>query len=322
MATDHILFVHGVNTREERENSAYANRLIAELYNSVADGIKLNPIPLYWGKVNEPAEHQLLAQLKAASAWEKLWFQEYRSKQVLQFAGDAALYISRYIGSKVVNELQRQAVNQLQGYQPGDRLHLVTHSWGTVILFDVLFAARWDAAYLPEYSTARQIREFVFGVRPDQEHGMTLASIHTMGSPIAIFNLINLKQGTNADGVQTNTHDITQQLQQLLMYLYDKRRKKLPWRNYLHPGDPIAWPLETVMPQLVDGRQQYLDIRDIVTFNADFSDFLTQPFSQTPLALLHGGDAHGSYWESKEVARSIAETIRQEATTPSTATGI
>lgn len=100
---------------------------------------------------------------------------------MIEFAGDAALYISRSIGTQVVDRLKQDAEKHLADYQPGDRLHLVTHSWGTVILFDVLFAARWDEQNLPEYDGARKIRNFIFGVEPKLEEGIPLTSIHTMG---------------------------------------------------------------------------------------------------------------------------------------------
>jgi hypothetical protein len=62
---------------------------------------------------------------------------------------------------------------------------------------------------------------------------------------------------------------------------------------------------------MVDGENKYLDIQDVITHDADLFDFLTEPVSQNVLALLHGGDAHSSYWKSQEVAQKIAEEIHQ-----------
>jgi hypothetical protein len=314
MATDYVLFIHGVNTRDERENPTYAKELITQLEHVVTRNINLKPIPLFWGDVNKDPEDDLRKQLMDQNGcWDKLWFKDFRQKQLLQFSGDAALYISRSIGTKVVDRLKKDAERGLAGYQEGDRLHLVTHSWGTVILFDALFAARWDESNLPEYDGARRIRKFIFGVEPNPRGGIPLASIHTMGSPIALFSLISVTQRNSPDGVVVNTHDLTQQLQELLENLYTRRGRKLPWRNFIHPGDPVAWPLEKVIPMLVDGDSQYLDIKDVVTHKADLSDFLFEPASQTALALVHGGDAHGSYFTSMEVAQEIAQTIQAQA---------
>jgi hypothetical protein len=322
MVTDYVLFIHGVNTREEREKATYADnlfRLIEEKVNDTESTLPLTlkSIPLYWGDVNIVAEQTLLSTLQDSPDWKHLWFREFREKQILQFAGDAALYISRYVGSQVVQQLAEQSQKMLKGWQPKDRLHLVTHSWGTVILFDVLFAARWDEDKIPGYPYARAIRDFVFGVEPNPEKGIRLSSIHTMGSPVALFSLIDVKEnptGTNVNTPNiTNTHDITPRLEELLENLYQSLGKKLLWKNFIHPGDPVAYPLATLMTQLVDGNGKYLDVQDVVMHNKELFDFFTQAVSQSVLALLHGGDAHSNYWKSEEVARTIAQTIRRSA---------
>ena len=183
---------------------------------------------------------------------------------------------------------------------------MVTHSWGTVILFDVLFADRWEKEDIPaeDRKNVRDIRRLLFGLEPEREEGIRLSSIHTMGSPIALFSLIS---------VNGSTHDFKPRLNQLLQALFNKTHKKLPWLNFIHPGDPVAWPFEKVMFNLVDKQAELLIFEDVITHNTDLSDFITQPLSQTILALLHGGDAHGSYWTSKQVTNRIVEQIKQVA---------
>lgn len=327
MATDYILFIHGVNTREEREQPEYADGLFQkierEIQNNTANnGRNLKKVALYWGDVNLEAETQLKNQLHASPLWEQMWFREFRNSQLIQFAGDAALYISRYIGSKVVKKLKEGALEAIQNPMPDDRLHMVTHSWGTVILFDVLFAGRWEQKVngndVPGRDEVMAIRDAIFGIsgqNPDAEQGIQLASIHTMGSPIAIFSLTNVVPGKDdpeSPLSQGSGHDITPKLQQLLETIHQERQgKKLPWRNYVHPGDPIAYPLNELMTDLVDGDKKYLDIQDIITHEAGIFDFLNEPVSQTTLALLHGGKAHGSYWDSDKVAQEIGNSIKQ-----------
>lgn len=321
MVTDYVLFVHGVNTREKREKPTYADELFKLIEQKVNDTdnapqLTLKSVPIYWGDVNLGAENELLSMLKSSPDWDKFWFKDFREKQILQFAGDAALYISRYVGSKVIDRIAEQASKQMmQTYRTGDRLHLVTHSWGTVILFDVLFAARWDQSDIPGHKSAQAIRETIFGLQPNLEKGIGLASIHTMGSPVALFSLIDVKESmTNAQSAKVNSHDITPRLGELLASLYTKlNQNKLPWYNYAHPGDPVAYPLATLIPKLVDRNSQYLEMRDVITRNANLSDFFNQAVSQTFFALLHGGEAHGSYWKSEEVAETIAQTIHRTA---------
>jgi hypothetical protein len=314
MAIDYILFIHGVNTRRQQEGKGYSDHLfslIQQQSQKANSPLTLKQVELYWGDLNQGPEQRLRQELESSKDWDKFWFKDFRLNQLLQFAGDAALYISRYIGSQVVDRLLSQIQEKLQGYQENDRLHLVTHSWGTIILFDVLFARRWDDPEIPGYQSVQTIRNTLFGIKPNPYSGIKIGGLHTMGSPISIFSLIDAKQGVDETATDSeSTHDITPRLQTLLKSLgEDREGKKLPWRNFAHPGDPIAYPLAVTLNKMVDGERKYLDIQDIITRNTSLFDFLTKPISQTVLALVHGGDAHGSYWKSQEVAQRIAKEI-------------
>lgn len=312
MPTDYILFVHGVNTRDKRENPEYAKDLIEGIKSQSLDFVD---IPLYWGDVNEEAETTLLKRLQASPLWDEMWFRTFREQQLLQFAGDAALYISRHIGYKVVKRLKTDALQVLQQAQPDDCLHLVTHSWGTVILFDILFATRWDDPKVPGYEEVMEIRDCIFGLsgKDDSTHqGIQLASIHTMGSPIAIFSLTSVNSDSNQPDSDSSSHDITSRLHKLLENLYQARNgEKLPWRNFIHPGDPIAYPLAELMKDLVDKDEKYIDFQDLITQEPKLFDFLTDQISQTTLALLQGGEAHGSYWQSQKVIQEISSILKK-----------
>ncbi|MCY7393365.1 MAG: hypothetical protein LH647_18285, partial [Leptolyngbyaceae cyanobacterium CAN_BIN12] len=99
----------------------------------------------------------------------------------------------------------------------------------------------------------------------------------------------------------------TPKLKELLESLYTQRQSKpLPWCNYAHPGDPIAYPLAGLLPILLEGAQNTVRVEDVMSPG----NFLMKLFSQTMLPLVNGGDAHGSYWKSKEVATAIARTIQ------------
>ncbi|WYL94936.2 MAG: hypothetical protein HEQ35_14725 [Gloeotrichia echinulata IR180] len=317
MATDYILFIHGVTIREDHpEQPVYADPLFKRLQESPdSRQLVLKKVPLYWGDVNEKAEDKLRKQFQASPLWNDMWFRTFREQQILEFTGDAALYISRHVGSQVANTLRTQAVDHLKNANSHERLHLVTHSWGTVILFDILFAGRWDyedytedkKKDLPGYEDVKAIREVIFGIGSNPNHGVKIASIHTMGSPVAIFNLTNVQIGKDS-GNSPSGFDITPNLQKLLESLQKVRNgKKLPWRNYIHPGDPIAYPLNELMTDLVDGDKQYLDIQDILTQEAGLLDSVT---AQTLLPILHGGDAHGSYWQNEKVVQEINRVLK------------
>ncbi|NJM69476.1 MAG: hypothetical protein HC862_04220 [Scytonema sp. RU_4_4] len=317
MATDYIMFIHGVNTRYEGIiKPYYANELFNSIKNQLGTTRTIKPVVLYWGEVGAKRDKALLETLEKSTDWNKLWFRQLRCQTILPFIGDGALYTTRYEGAAVVATLAEQALHDLKDYNPQvDRLHLVTHSWGTIILFDVLFAERWDDENKPGYDSVKKIRENFFGIEPNAGQGLSLASIHTMGSPIALFYRMDVDQSVeekkNSQGVVLNSHDITPRLEKLLDSLYKRLGAKLPWRNFIHPGDPLAFPLNPLLPELVDGRRQFIQIEDIVTKNKTFYDFVTNTFNQTTFSIVHGGKAHYSYWQSKEIAQKIADVIQQ-----------
>lgn len=310
MATDYVLFIHGVSTRDEREKPGYAKDLIEGIRSQSIDFVD---VPLYWGDVNEAAETQLLDRLQASPLWDEMWFKSFRENQLLQFVGDAALYISRHVGYKVVKRLKEDAIKVLQDAQPDDSLHLVTHSWGTVILFDILFATRWDDPEVPGHEEVMKIRDCIFGLsgESDTSHeGIQLASIHTMGSPIAIFSLTSVNSNLKLSDADSSSHDITLRLQKLLESLSQAREgKKLPWRNFIHPGDPIAYPLKKLIEDLVDKEKRYIDFEDLMIQEPKLFDFIQEPIHQSTFALLQGGKAHGSYWQNQQVIQEIGNIL-------------
>src|SRR6266576_622201 len=180
MPTDYLLFIHGVNTRDK----GYADELFDRIKNNISSpSHSPKKIAIYWGDVTDRQEAQLRAVYQASPLWERFWFREFREKKLLQFTGDAALYLSRYVGSQVVDLIKDQTLQGLSNYTPDDRLHLVTHSMGTVILFDMLFSPRWDEPGIPGHDSATTIRNIIFAVPPNPTQGIKIGSITTMGSP-------------------------------------------------------------------------------------------------------------------------------------------
>ncbi|PZV13282.1 MAG: hypothetical protein DCF20_15605 [Pseudanabaena sp.] len=312
MSTDYIVFIHGVNVRNEEAYSRQANEMFLNIKASINNPSRtVKPVILYWGNVGQSSTNNLLMELKASPQWKKFWFQDLRTTQFLPFVGDAALYLSRTVSKAIVEQLTEQALNQIglsleQLKEPpkGDRLHLVTHSWGTVVLFDILFSSRWE-----EDAVSPQIRQLIenmrrgfFGVGTDleKEFGIPLASIHTMGSPIALFNLVNIQGG--------NSFNLTPKLKEFLEKLQVKLKKPLPWKNYAHPGDPIAYPLKGVIPLFLDlaEDQNIVSVEDVISP----SSWIGRLFGRSILPVINGGKAHGSYWTERKVAKMIGKVIQ------------
>jgi hypothetical protein len=306
MPTDYVLFVHGVRTPSRADFQKSATTLLNRIQSTLNDKSRVvKPIFCFWGDLNWDAQKELKAGFEASPKWKDYWFRDFRTGQILEFVGDAALYLSRHIGTQVVQRLKSDAVSVLKGSTTSDRLHLITHSWGTVILFDILFAARWEDPSLDVEirRTISEVRGVLFGLRPSPTNGIPLASIHTMGSPLALFSLLNISGNVNG----ASTHDLTPQLTGLLGNLYDLRKKPLPWRNFAHPGDPIAYPLEGVLPKILDGSDRFVETQDVMI---DQGNMFNLPFSQQLIPLLWGGEAHNSYWNNATTAKTISEVIR------------
>src|SRR5436305_837357 len=314
MPTDYVLFMHGVSTREAGVQTEYANDLIKLLQKTTP----IRPLVVYWGKVNEDEEKKLRAGYEASPIWNKLWFRNFREDQLVRFAGDAALYLSRYIGAKVADAVAEQ-IKQLKGSTAQDRLHLVAHSLGSVILFDLLFSTRWDTSGSHGNESVMTIRNAIYGVTgndTDPKQGIRLGSIITMGSPIGIFRLMDVDPPALDEKKDpheaTSTHDITPGFVQLLESLYQALAgHPLPWRNFVHPGDPVGSPLQCIIPEMVHyNHKKYIDLQDTLMptgifrepAQGAFFDLLSLPFSKTSLAILNGGNAHNSYWQSPYVA--------------------
>lgn len=310
MATDYILFVHGVKSRSKEDFKKNTTALFQPIEKTLSPrGTIVKPIRCFWGDCGEDSLNHLRGQMKKSSAWDKLWFKEFRQDQIFEFVGDAALYLSRAVGAEVVDRIYDTTAQSLSQIETGDRLHLVTHSWGTVILFDLLFAKRWiSPTFQQENPEAAEkvatIRNILFGLGSNPNEGLKLGSIHTMGSPIALFNLIN--SNTNS------SHDLTPELNQFLQNLRNETNRALPWNNYIHPGDPIAYPLEGVSQEFftATGNDGTVLLRDLVVKTNSFGENTMGILQGNFLSILYGGSAHNSYWNIGDIPKSIAQAIQ------------
>ena len=325
---DYVLFLHGANVRElpncsDNLNSPkYADHLfelIRDSLNKEATPGDVEKIALYYGDLNMHEEQSLLALFQSSPEWERFWFRHARETILLQIIGDIALYVNPYVAARIVERLH-QAVLKLQiweqEHQERGRLHLVSHSLGTIILFDALFASRWESEDMPGYNCVKELNNALCGAGTEPEEGIQVASIHTMGSPIPLFSLLDIdnRQQENEAGQYKNTHEIGPKLQLFLQHLAQSRGgKRLPWWNYAHPGDPLAYPLEELLYQLVDQKRDSLEVHDVVIMPGDIEDRVIESFKQSPAALIHAGAAHHSYWNSEVIASSIARTIQESA---------
>lgn len=340
MATDYIVFIHGVCNRSKPDFEAQARQMFNTIKQEIGSNSPRNiePIFLFWGNIAADSIAELSKGLQGSDddgktvkdptdsdTWKKFWFPKLRKNAILNFVGDAALYLSRGVSVTIIKQLTAQALEQLKLDIPKmqqkspltgdqDRLHLVTHSWGTVILFDILFADRWENKDLePEIlKSVENLRSCFFGIGQESDQaadttmklkdiGIPLASLHTMGSPIALFNLINSGKGKN--------FNLTPKLKEFLESSSKLMGTPLPWQNYAHPGDPIAYPLTGAMKLSLEDAIKFVSLKDIVT-TPNALEKIVNWIPVFPVSLLNGGSAHGSYWNDPTVAKNIAQVIK------------
>lgn len=306
-----FIFIHGVNVR----NEGYSNKLFDKI-RSKSSAIAEKQIEIFWGRVNEGDVDNLRSDWAASKQWKELQFKDIRKGNIARFMGDAALYISRSKGCRVVKTIYEQLAEGLKGFdRQNDRLHLVSHSWGTVILFDILFSSRWDewGGWENGIDYVKKIRENIYGVRIVQDSdvgvdkGYVISSIHTMGSPLSIYQL--MIQNTVATDDSKSTHDIRPGLKKFIDETTKVNGfKKFPWNNYIHPGDPIGYPLERVIPNILGDSVEVKDIISKAGFFGAIVNILPSEYAQLARGIF--SNAHGSYWDDGNVADSMVEHLK------------
>ncbi|MEA5538929.1 hypothetical protein VB834_07785 [Limnoraphis robusta Tam1] len=216
-----IFFIHGVAAR----TSQYANSLQSLLEKEFRQ--RQEKIPLFysgfWGNVYRELE---IIWNRIDNAQDPLKHQEFRKGYFSQFVGDAFTYLGSERGAKIRETLANQLIDFLQKNPLETELHIITHSLGTVILWDILFSDKFQAN-----DPAFKIREILNQTSaPLTNRKINLKSITTMGSPISLFNIML---------------EVKPQQVNLLAQQYSSQ--KLNWLNLIHVSDIIAYPIHPVL---------------------------------------------------------------------------
>nr|WP_290228116.1 hypothetical protein [Trichocoleus desertorum] len=312
-----VFFMHGVATR----NVQYANSLqglIREEFSQVKA-----PLPLFyasfWGDVLSDigklwnAVHRDLQTLQSENPQTDTQavfrYQNFRQGFFSEFVGDAFTYLNSERGIKI-RKLIAEQLSDFIARNPGEtELHIVSHSLGTVVLWDALFSERFHPN-----DPAFEIRALVQGCNnSDSQPKLQLKSITTMGSPIAFFNIM---LGIQPDRVKA------------LVSQYSDR--SLRWRNLIHASDVIAYPMQaclnpdsswnlTLQDYYLQSEANSTEtaVRNFV--NSDLVNRvakvagLVNPAVQVAIdhapMVAGAGDAHINYWSCPQVARLIADNL-------------
>ncbi len=209
-------------------------------------------------------------------------YQELRQGFITDFFGDILLYLNEDNGRDIRQNIADQLSKAIRQHPEYPQIHLVAHSLGSVILWDVLFSERFtpgDPAY--------KIRALLNLDQPSAQVGNKgITSITTMGSPILFFNLMfDIKPA---------------QIQQRLS------DKKVRWLNLIHSSDIIAYPLRSIFSPLPD-----LFFRDkYIWADANIAEKAARSLRQEHAAMALGvSDGHVSYWHSDVTAHLLAANL-------------
>jgi|GEM_PF-505381 len=288
-----VFFIHGVATR----NVQYADDLKKSLRDKFNKaqlpvphfcasfwGNALSDIEKMWHGINQDTQaiHRKDPSLDVNDCFR---YRQLREGMLSEFAGDMFVYLNSKRGVEIRRNLARQLIQFLNDHPDETELHLIAHSLGTVIFWDMFFSDRFS-----EDDPAHWIRRLIRGLSNDSDDSapsrmVDLKSITTMGSPILFFNMM---LGIDPQRVKD--------------FAARKPEKTLPWLNIIHPADIIAYPLKASFA--VD-ELDALQLRDVYLS----SNALAKMINVDAALLFEGVDSHIGYWNSKRTTQLIFEHL-------------
>jgi hypothetical protein len=290
-----VFFIHGVATKD----AGYSKRLQVLLKEEFDK--RDEPLPHFYGSfwgavVSNKGKlwnwiHQDLKDLKKeypqADIRDVFRYQEFREDFISDFFGDILTYCNTDRGRDIREIIADQLYRFLRHHPYDKDLHIVTHSLGSVILWDILFSERFNSDD-PAYQIRSMLKSFDYS---SQCHKACLKSIITMGSPILFFNMM---------------FDICPE--KVKAFAKEFEKDPIRWLNVIHASDVIAYPLQSsmnakLMPNLFF-RDKY------IWSDGNGAERTARSFGQAHAAMGLGvSDAHCSYWNSRGVARLVAANI-------------
>ena len=310
-----VFFIHGVATRTVQ----YADDLKVLLREEFTT--RGEPIPQFhssfWGDVLSDVGkiwnwiHQDLQTLKtqdpSVDIGEIFRYQQFRQGLLSEFVGDAFTYLNPERGAKIRELIADHLYDFIRLNPEASDIHIVAHSLGSVILWDILFSDRFN-----DNDPAFKIRQIIKGLSHSSEtRKVVLRSITTIGSPILFFNTM---LGVTPEMLKTFFNKYQQQ--------------PLRWMNIIHASDIIAYPLRSsfnIEPCCnfffkdiylqTDANNAEKTVRNFTKSTEKFIQAVGQlnaaipaAISQTPI-IAGAGDAHIGYWNCPKTAELIASNI-------------
>lgn len=290
-----VFFIHGVATKD----AGYSKRLQFLLKEEFDK--RDEPLPhcygSFWGAVVSNKGkiwnwvHQDLRDLKKehpqVDIRDVFRYQEFREDFISDFFGDILTYCNTDHGRDIREIIAEQLHKFLRKHPQDQDLHFVTHSLGSVILWDILFSEHF-ASDDPAYQIRRMLKSIDYSV---ECQATCLKSIVTMGSPILFFNMM-----------------LDVPPEKIKSFAEEYQEESLRWINIIHASDVIAYPLQASMNAKL---MPHLFFRDkYIWADGNGAERTARSFGQAHAAMGVGlSDAHCSYWNSPGAARLIAANL-------------
>lgn len=290
-----VFFIHGVATRDVkyadnlkvliRENFTKRGESIPHFYSSFWGNV-LSDVSKMWNWIYQDLQ-EIKKNYPQAKVEDIFRYQKFREGFLSEFIGDFFTYFNTERGETIRRMIFQQLDDFIKDHPKEDELHIVAHSLGTVVLWDVLFSERFS-----DRDPALDIRKMINNLSgSNTAPKVNLSSITTMGSPILFANtMLNVKP--------EKVHDFANAYQE----------KSLRWINIIHASDVVAYPL---LSSLQMNSSCKLSFRDEYIWDDDnLAEKAARSVGQVDIAMgLGAADGHKSYLNGQKTARLITDNI-------------
>ena len=290
-----VFFIHGVATRDVNYAETLKNLIKEEflLRNQTIPHFRSS----FWGNVLRDVDkmwnwiEQDLQDFKKDNPQSNLddifRYKKFREGFLSQFIGDVLTYLNSDCGAEIRKIIAQDLYKFIQKHSSETELHIVAHSLGTVILWDVLFSDRFNPK-----DPAFYIRELINGLaKSDTIKKVTLKSITTLGSPILFLNTMLAVKPEQIHNFAANYQDAPFQ-----------------WINIIHSSDIIAYPIRASLNLKPSNHLIFRD--EYISDDANPLEKAARSLGQIDAAMALGmTDAHVGYFKSHKTTRFILENL-------------
>ncbi|MBD2128428.1 hypothetical protein NDI39_19280 [Microcoleus sp. ZQ-A2] len=292
-----VFFIHGVATHDVKYADKLKNLIKEEFdqqkksfphFYSSFWGDVLRDVGKIWNWIHQDLQ-EAQREYKQADIDNLFRYRQFREGFLSEFVGDFFSYFNPERGTYIRKLIAAQLHEFIKNNPEETELHIVTHSLGSVILWDVLFSERFSSL---EKGPAIYIRSMLNGFSESGElNKVKLKSITTMGSPILFLNIM----------LEVNPNKIKQ-------FANTYQNEHLRWINIIHSSDVVAYPLRS---SLNLNSFENLVLRDeYISTDANLAEKAARTVGQVDAAMAIGGaDAHVGYWQCQQTARLVTDNL-------------